>query len=84
MIYIIGGGPIGCYAAHLLGKKHNVRVFEEHEKIGQPIQCTGIFTNNILKYIPKKSKFIINKINNVEIYTPTKKKLVFLLKNQIF
>jgi flavin-dependent dehydrogenase len=50
MIAVIGGGPAGSYTAHLLvraGKE--VAVFEEHEHIGSPVQCTGIVTHSIEK-----------------------------------
>ena len=43
MISIIGAGPAGSYLASLL-RKEEVEVFEEHDKIGLPVQCTGITT----------------------------------------
>jgi digeranylgeranylglycerophospholipid reductase len=73
MIYIIGAGPIGCYAAYLLAKKKDVRVFEEHTSIGTPVQCTGIVTHDIMKFIPKDSECIINKIDYAKIYAPNGK-----------
>ena len=60
MIIIVGAGPVGCYAASLLAEKNKVIVLEEHAKPGLPIQCTGIVTNNIYSFIPKKNICIIS------------------------
>ncbi|RLE58704.1 MAG: hypothetical protein DRJ35_07355, partial [Thermoprotei archaeon] len=69
MICIIGGGPSGNYAASLLAKKHKVIVIEEHNKIGLPVQCTGIVTQNILNYC---KPVVINKISNVILHSPNR------------
>ncbi|MDI3531722.1 MAG: hypothetical protein PWR28_67 [Synergistaceae bacterium] len=46
MIYdviVLGGGPVGCFAARLLAEKGlSTLVVEEHEKIGLPARCTGL------------------------------------------
>jgi len=68
-VLIIGAGPAGCYLAALLAKKYEVLVFEDHKKIGIPIQCTGIVTSEISKLIEIKQDFLINKINNAEIFS---------------
>lgn len=68
MIYIIGAGPIGCYTAFLLAKAgKKVNLFEEHKEIGRPIQCTGLITNELKKFIPLKKQFIQNKITKVKV-----------------
>ena len=52
MIGIIGTGPAGSYVASLLAKGGmKVKNYEEDEKIGRPIQCTGIVTKDIKKYV---------------------------------
>ncbi|MEM4634076.1 MAG: NAD(P)/FAD-dependent oxidoreductase, partial [Candidatus Anstonellaceae archaeon] len=39
-IAIIGAGPGGCYAAYTASKAGmNAVVFEEHEKVGEPVHC---------------------------------------------
>lgn len=71
MISIIGAGPIGSYCAYLLAKKgFEVNIYEEHPKAGLPIQCTGIVTKNLLKYVPKSKHFIINQFNKVQTVAP--------------
>ena len=71
MISIIGAGPAGSYAAYLLAKAgKDVHVFEEHEKIGSPIQCSGVITPEIEKLIPLKKEIIVNKIKRVRFHAP--------------
>ncbi len=69
---IIGAGPVGSYAASLLAqnKDTEVSLFEEHSSIGTPVHCTGIVTPEIFRFIPKKSKFILNEIKDVRIISP--------------
>jgi len=62
MISIIGAGPAGSYLASLL--KEDVKIFDYKEKIGKPIQCTGVLTNKFQNHI-KEKKFIDNKIYNI-------------------
>ncbi len=64
MISIIGAGPAGSYLASLLDDE--VNIFDYKEKIGNPIQCTGVLTNKFESFIPEKM-FIDNKINNIEL-----------------
>lgn len=71
MISIIGAGPIGSYCAYFLAKKgFEVHLFEEHPKAGLPVQCTGIVTKQLFKYIPKSKEFVINNFNKVQVIAP--------------
>ncbi|MBI2106086.1 NAD(P)/FAD-dependent oxidoreductase [Candidatus Woesearchaeota archaeon] len=80
MISIIGGGPSGSYLASLL--KDKCTLFEEHEKIGKPIQCTGILTHSIHELIPVKNEFIVNKIKRIKLISPGDEEYEFKLKNE--
>ena len=64
MISIIGAGPAGSYLASLLDE--DVNIFDYKEKIGKPIQCTGVLTNKFESFIPEKM-FVDNKISNIEL-----------------
>ncbi|MFA4886836.1 MAG: NAD(P)/FAD-dependent oxidoreductase [Candidatus Nanoarchaeia archaeon] len=71
MISIIGAGPAGSYAAYLLAKAgKEVEVFEEHDEIGNPIQCSGVITPFIESLIPLKKEIIVNKIKKVRFHAP--------------
>ncbi len=71
-IAIIGAGPIGSYTAYLLAKQgHKVDLYEEHEQIGKPIQCTGLLTADFDKFFPQlnKESFLINTFKAVNVKT---------------
>lgn len=70
MISIIGAGPAGSYLASLLAKKEEVYIFEEHQKIGRPVQCTGITTSALGEIISLKKEFIVNKVSRAKIMAP--------------
>lgn len=47
-VLVVGGGPIGCYAASQVARKgHSVLIVEEHTEIGRPIQCGGCITPRV-------------------------------------
>ncbi len=71
MISIIGAGPAGSYLAYLLAKQgKEVSLFEDHSRVGVPIQCTGLVTSSIEEMIKIKKEFLINKIPKVRIVSP--------------
>ena len=72
MISIIGAGPAGSFAAYSLAKKNfDVEVFEEHPKVGIPIQCSGVITPALDSLLPKIPKSIlVNKIKKVKFNSP--------------
>ncbi|MBN2459337.1 NAD(P)/FAD-dependent oxidoreductase [Candidatus Woesearchaeota archaeon] len=80
MITIIGAGPVGCYAASLLAEDFEVAVFEEHSQVGLPVQCTGILTQEIYDYFPRRNNSVLNQVNNVRIFAPDKKSLKLQLE----
>ncbi len=66
MITIVGAGPAGGYLAYLLAKQgKNVTLIEEHDKIGSPVQCTGIVTGSIEKFVKLPHNIIANRCNKV-------------------
>lgn len=68
MINIIGAGPAGLYIAYLLAKAgKEVNVFEEHAKIGLPVQCTGIITSHLKDILEIDSRFLVNRVTNVRV-----------------
>jgi len=82
MVSIIGAGPVGNYLASNLAKKGiNVEVYEEHKKIGSPIACTGILTPYLTDFIKIDKKFVVNKINQTNVYSPEGKFVSIKLKN---
>ncbi len=65
---IIGAGPVGSFTAYLLAKQgYGTEIYEEHAKVGKPVQCTGILTAHIKELIRIKSgeDFINNRIKRI-------------------
>lgn len=69
MISIIGGGPAGNYLAALLAKNgEEVCVYEEHDEIGKPVQCAGIVTSELDKFVEVKKEFLVNKARKFKLF----------------
>ncbi len=74
MISIIGAGPAGSYSAYLLAKDgYEVRVYEEHKQIGNPIQCSGVITPALDGLLKIRKNIIVNKIKKFRFYSPNGK-----------
>ncbi len=83
MITIIGAGPAGSYLAYLLAKEgKEVIIFEEHSKIGRPVQCTGLVTASISKILKLDNSLVKNKIKKIRVYSPNNNFLELNLKNE--
>ncbi|MBI5133608.1 MAG: FAD-dependent oxidoreductase, partial [Thaumarchaeota archaeon] len=51
-VHVVGGGPAGAVAAASAARKgHNVILSEEHECIGMPVHCSGLFSRTGLESI---------------------------------
>lgn len=75
-VLIVGAGPAGSATARLLAEQgHAVSVFEEHEKIGRPIACTGLVTNVLWNFVEKDDSFITNELLGVKVTAPSGKEL---------
>jgi digeranylgeranylglycerophospholipid reductase len=70
-ISIVGAGPAGSYAALLLKRQgHDVHVFEDHDEVGVPVQCTGIVTHGLWDLIPKEPSLIRTELSRVNVHAP--------------
>ncbi|MBW3015134.1 NAD(P)/FAD-dependent oxidoreductase [Candidatus Woesearchaeota archaeon] len=73
MVTIIGAGPAGCYVGALLASKgHKVSIYEEHNKIGEPVQCTGHVTNQINSLVKLKKEAITNRTKGIIVNSPNR------------
>ncbi len=81
MIGVIGAGPAGAYSAYLLAKSgYDVDIYEEHNSIGSPVQCTGIVTSAINEIRQVKPDLIVNKVNRVKVIAPNNNSVEIRLK----
>jgi len=71
---IIGGGPAGLFAATEIAKRgFDVRVLEEHERVGEPDHCAGLLSASGLKRLGVKlpDEAIQNTVSGANIYSPS-------------
>jgi len=80
IVSVIGAGPVGSYIAYLLARHgYKVKVFEEHNVIGKPVQCAGLFTGSIENIFPMREEFIVNRIKRAKVKV-NDKEIEFKLK----
>ena len=84
-VTVIGAGPAGGFSAYLLAKAGmDVRVFEEHGTIGEPVACTGVITADVMAQrlqLPKE--LIVNRVAKARIFAPNGQSVEIKLKNDI-
>ena len=74
MITIVGAGPAGSYLGYLLARQgKEVTILEEHDKIGSPVQCTGIVTNSIEKFFKLKNEVVAKRLDKVVVISKNKR-----------
>ncbi|MDO8636676.1 MAG: NAD(P)/FAD-dependent oxidoreductase [Dehalococcoidia bacterium] len=71
-VAIIGAGPAGSYLAwKLAGKGYRVAVIEEHQVIGEPVNCTGIIGIDCFKKFPLGLNSVLRAANSARFYSPS-------------
>ena len=74
-VAVVGGGPVGCFAAlHLARLGVETTVFEEHAEIGVPSHCAGHLSIRSLKKVglyPLPSGIVENTFSAANFYSPT-------------
>ncbi|MEK6852519.1 MAG: NAD(P)/FAD-dependent oxidoreductase [Nanoarchaeota archaeon] len=72
-VTIIGAGPAGNFTAYLLAKAGmQVEIYENHNEVGKPVQCSGLVTKTIKNIDPIFSSLegiTDNKIKKVRLYS---------------
>lgn len=69
---IVGAGPAGSYVAYrLAGLEYKVLVFEEHERIGEPVQCTGIIGAECLDRFPLFEGTVLGDVCSARLFSPS-------------
>ena len=75
-VIIVGGGPVGGWAASNIAKSGlKVAVIEEHKTVGEPVQCAGIITPRVFEMVDFAEPAILNEVSGANIYSPTGNKL---------
>ena len=70
-VAIIGGGPGGLSAARRLAADgRSVTVFEEHDRIGTPVHCTGVLAEDVIASLNLPANAILNPLSTVRFVAP--------------
>jgi len=73
---ITGAGVAGSYVAYRLASLgYEVAVFEEHEKIGEPAQCTGIVGAECFRCFPLFEGTVLREVNSAKVFSPSGREL---------
>ncbi|MBN2042830.1 MAG: NAD(P)/FAD-dependent oxidoreductase [Candidatus Aenigmarchaeota archaeon] len=73
-VIISGAGPSGLHTAKLCKDKgYSVLVLEEHDRIGEPVHCSGLVSKRVAEFVPLAEirNAIENEINSAVIHSPT-------------
>ncbi len=68
-LLVVGGGPSGLTFASAVSRKADVVVLEEHDTIGQPVQCTGLVTPRVVEMAGAKGT-ILNRLKGGNFHFP--------------
>jgi digeranylgeranylglycerophospholipid reductase len=70
-VAIVGGGPGGLTAARRLAADGwSVTVFEEHEKVGTPVHCTGVLAEDVIGSMNLPAEAVLNPLATVRFVAP--------------
>ena len=69
---MIGGGPIGSYAACKLAETgHSVMVLERKRQVGEAVCCTGIIGQECVNSFGIPEDVILRKANSARLFSPS-------------
>ncbi len=70
-VVIIGAGPAGSTAAHLLATQgFDVAILEEHAVIGEPVDCTGVLGAEAFSRFNLSPELILGTIRAITVHSP--------------
>jgi geranylgeranyl reductase family protein len=70
-VAIVGGGPGGLSAARRLAADGwTVTVFEEHDRIGTPVHCTGVLAEDVIATMNLPPEAVLNPLSTVRFVAP--------------
>ena len=75
-VAVIGGGPAGSQVAYkLAGAGYGVVVVEQKEKLGEPVCCTGIISQECASSFNIDESVIFRWVNGASVFSPSGKLL---------
>jgi len=78
-VVVIGGGPVGSYVAYkLAGMGYGVAVVERKERLGEPVCCTGIISQECVSSFAIDDSVILRWVNSARLFSPSGRSLSWL------
>ena len=69
---VIGGGPVGSYAASRLAEMgHGVAVLEKKERVGEAVCCTGIISQECVSSFAIDDSVVLRRANSAKLFSPS-------------
>jgi geranylgeranyl reductase family protein len=69
---VVGGGPAGLYAGSRLAEAgFAVALFEEHQRAGEPVHCTGVLAREAFSEFGLGTESVLNELSTVQFYAPS-------------
>lgn len=70
-VIVVGAGPSGCFTAELIANFGlKVLVLEEHEQVGEPVQCAGLISPRAMELAGALDNIVINKLTDLRVISP--------------
>jgi len=67
---VVGAGPSGCCAAESLAREgFHVLVLEEHNRVGEPVQCAGLVSPRTLQLAGVTGRVVINSLTGARVFS---------------
>ena len=71
-VIIVGAGPAGLSCARQLKEYGlSVRILEEHKEIGTPVQCSGLISWNLGRFVKIENDFVERVVHKAFIHSPS-------------
>ena len=71
-VAVIGGGPVGSHMAYkLAGMGYGVVVLEQKERLGKPVCCTGIISEECVRSFDVNDNVILGKVSSARFFSPS-------------
>lgn len=76
---VIGGGPVGSYVAYKLAEMgYGVAVVEQKGRLGEPVCCTGIISQECVSSFAIDDSVILRWVNSARLFSPSGRSLIWL------
>jgi len=81
-VIVIGGGPVGSHVALRMAEAgYDVLVLEKRKRLGEPVCCTGIISQNCFDTFDIDGNLILRKANSAKVFSPSGR-LIRLWRNE--